>query len=123
MIRFGSREKSNRSRTQWLRTLGALGVAGAIWFQGSPISAQEEAPTRVAPQRPATTQANPSLQGGSGADFTQLMDLIQSETSGLWLEDGLGEGTMSQFDSGIRVDPSGTLSQVSRTEQTGRLQA
>ncbi|MCB9951780.1 MAG: DUF1598 domain-containing protein [Planctomycetaceae bacterium] len=63
----------------------------------------------------------PSLQGGSGADFTELMQLILTETSGLWLDNGDGEGTMSQFTSGIKVDPLGVLQQATRSEQSGRL--
>ncbi|MCA9089841.1 MAG: DUF1598 domain-containing protein [Planctomycetaceae bacterium] len=119
MLNWSTKTTSNRSVDTVLKTVGVMGIAGAMWLQGTGLLAQEQAPSRVAPQRPAAT--SPSLQGGSGADFTQLMDLIQSETSGLWLEDGLGEGTMSEFDSGIRVDPHGVLYQASRAEQTGRL--
>jgi len=62
-----------------------------------------------------------ALAGGNGADFTQLIDLIMQETEGLWEEvDGSG-GTISQFDQGVRVEPSGVLRTQTATEQSGRL--
>lgn len=63
-----------------------------------------------------------SMAGGSQADFTQLIDLIQSQTSGEWEDDG-GEGSIRQFDSGVRVDPQGLLHHISKTELNGRLAA
>ncbi|MCA9015661.1 MAG: DUF1598 domain-containing protein [Planctomycetaceae bacterium] len=65
-----------------------------------------------------------SLAGGSQlADFTQLIELIQSQTSGGWEIDGSGEGSISQFDSGVRVDPNGLLHHISKQELNGRLAA
>ncbi|MCH9653521.1 MAG: DUF1598 domain-containing protein [Planctomycetes bacterium] len=65
-----------------------------------------------------------SLSGGAQlADFTQLIDLIQTQTSGLWLDNGDGEGSIRQFDSGVRVDPNGLLHHISKTELNGRLAA
>ncbi len=65
-----------------------------------------------------------SLAGGSQlADFTQLIDLIQTQTSGLWEDTGEGEGSIRQFDSGVRVDPQGLLHHISKTELNGRLAA
>lgn len=69
--------------------------------------------------------AERALAGGMGADFTQLMDLIQNETGneeyGPWLDlHGTG-GTMSQFDSGVRVDPRGVLALASARDHSGRL--
>lgn len=56
-----------------------------------------------------------------GADFSQLMMLIQNETSGPWFDvDGEG-GTMTPFTSGIKVDPNGILTRDAREDQTGRL--
>lgn len=63
------------------------------------------------------------LQGGTGADFGSLMQLIMRETSGEWSDDGVGEGSMSPFESGIRVDPRGVLARESRQESSGRLAA
>lgn len=59
--------------------------------------------------------------GGVQANFQPLIDLIMSETNGMWEEvDGSG-GTISQFDQGVRVEPSGVLSKVSAVDQAGRL--
>lgn len=64
-----------------------------------------------------------ALAGGSGANFQPLIDLIMQETEGLWEDiDGSG-GTISQFDQGVRVEPTGILRSVSEEEQTDRLQA
>lgn len=65
-----------------------------------------------------------SLAGGAQlADFTQLIDLIQTQTSGLWEDTGEGEGSIRQFDSGVRVDPHGLLHHISKAELNGRLAA
>lgn len=62
-----------------------------------------------------------ALAGGSGANFDQLIQLIMQETNGLWEEvDGSG-GTISQFDQGVRVEPSGVLRTQTAEEQAGRL--
>ena len=64
-----------------------------------------------------------SLAGGFGADFDALIELIQNETQGPWFDlDGIG-GTISEFESGVRVDPNGLLSRVSQEDLTGRLAA
>lgn len=63
-----------------------------------------------------------SFAGGSLADFTQLIDLIQSVTDG-WEETGEGSGTIEQFDTGVRVDPHGMLYKLTREELSGRLEA
>lgn len=63
------------------------------------------------------------LNGGTGADFDTLIDLIQQETEGPWFdEDGIG-GTITPFETGVRVDPRGLLSHLSKRELTGRLKA
>ena len=61
-------------------------------------------------------------QGGSGADFTELMELIQATLEPeSWDEVG-GPGSVREFETGVRVDPLGQLRQVSKEELTGRLQ-
>lgn len=69
------------------------------------------------------TQAMSMAGGSQLADFTQLIDLIQSQTSGGWEDDGSGEGSIRQFDSGVRVDPNGLLHHISKQELNGRLAA
>ena len=63
-----------------------------------------------------------SLSGGAAnADPSELIALIQQETSGPWADvDGVG-GTMSYFSSGVRVQPNGLLRQLTRAETDGRL--
>lgn len=62
-----------------------------------------------------------SLSGASGADFTQVIQLIQDHTEGPWQAiDGVG-GTIGEFEAGIRVDPQGVLVRTSREEESGRL--
>lgn len=61
--------------------------------------------------------------GGTGADFTQLIELIQNETSGPWMEvEGTG-GTITEFETGVRVDPKGQLALLTKAERDGRLSA
>ncbi|QDU04711.1 hypothetical protein V6x_44410 [Gimesia chilikensis] len=65
-----------------------------------------------------------SLAGGSQlADFTELIQLIQTQTSGLWSDTGEGDGEISQFSSGVKVDPNGLLHQISQQERNGQLAA
>ncbi len=59
--------------------------------------------------------------GGSGADFTQLIELIQSETTGPWEEDDGEGGTISEYETGVRVDPNGVLARITQAELDGRL--
>ena len=77
--------------------------------------------SRPAEARPEQPQSDSLAGGGSGADFQPLIDLLMQETSGPWFElDGVG-GTISEFETGVRVDPGGLLHRVSREELTGRL--
>ena len=65
--------------------------------------------------------AERSLAGGAQADFTQIIALIRSETNGMWEDtDGTG-GSMSEFTQGVRVDPAGALTKLSKEEQSGQL--
>ncbi|QDT53368.1 hypothetical protein Pan44_13850 [Caulifigura coniformis] len=69
-----------------------------------------------------TKSAQPSLKG-TGADFQTLMNLIQQQTSGPWQDiDGEG-GTMTPFESGVRVDARGVLKRVERRDAGGSLAA
>jgi len=56
-----------------------------------------------------------------GADFTELIYLIQNIIEGPWFQvDGEG-GDLTPFTSGIKVDPNGILTRDSREDQSGRL--
>jgi len=70
----------------------------------------------------AARAARQNLAGGNMADFGPLIQLIQNETSGKWFDkDGEG-GTISEFNTGVRVDPNGLLTHLTLREHTGRLQ-
>lgn len=61
--------------------------------------------------------------GGGSADFGPIIDLIQSQTGGdTWQDIGGGDGQITPFDSGIRVDPRGVISKVSSQELAGQLE-
>lgn len=60
--------------------------------------------------------------GGSMANFQPLIDLMtQTIQPDQWDLQG-GPGSISQFDTGVRVDPNGLLRQVSKEEKDGRLE-
>lgn len=66
--------------------------------------------------------AQPSMKG-TGADFQTLIQLIEQQTSGPWQNvDGEG-GTMTPFESGVRVDAKGVLKRVERRDAAGTLAA
>ncbi len=101
---------------------GALrGIARAQAASGEASASRQTLGALSDQQAAATGQVE--LGGGSGADFTQLMALIESETSGPWDADEPGTGTISEFESGVRVDPKGVLYRLTKEEQTGRLAA
>ncbi len=64
--------------------------------------------------RVATALATAIMQNGNnnnnnGADFQPLMDLIQNTVATKsWIDNG-GNGTISDFPTGVSVDPSGVL--------------
>ena len=59
---------------------------------------------------------------GTGADFDSLIELIENQTGALdsWESQG-GVGTISEFETGVRVDPTGLLVRMTRTEDKNRL--
>lgn len=93
--------------------------------QGFFVAGEFAAGNAVAPRQTAAveTARRQSLQGGSGADFTALIDLIQTQTSGPWQELEQEGGDISEFESGVRVDPQGVLAIASRKEANGALAA
>ncbi|WP_437224184.1 DUF1598 domain-containing protein [Planctomicrobium sp. SH661] len=95
----------------------------------SQIGAGESAETKAVLQQLSNDQARVSAAGqiarkqmtSGGADFTELIYLIQNEVEGPWFDvDGEG-GTMTPFTSGIKVDPNGILTRELREDRTGRL--
>jgi hypothetical protein len=73
-------------------------------------------------ESPAAAANSDRSLTGSGADFTSLINLIQTQTSEPWMEvDGEG-GEMTQFEAGVRVDPKGVLSRVEKRDAEGRLE-
>ncbi len=74
-------------------------------------------------QRHAQRAKQQALNGGTGADFDTLIQLIQEQTEGPWEDiDGIG-GTITSYETGVRVNPNGLLAHLSRRELTGRLKA
>ena len=68
-----------------------------------------------------STPGGPELAGGNGANFSQLIQLIQTTTSGPWFDvDGTG-GQMSPYNTGVFVNPLGVMALLSKPEQTARL--
>ena len=60
------------------------------------------------------------LAGGTQADFGNIIQLIESQTGGdTWASLG-GEGEITEFEQGIRVNPAGVLSKVSQLD-SGKL--
>lgn len=85
----------------------------------APISRTNGSSEKTTESKPAQ---QPSLKG-TGADFTTLINLIQQQTSGPWQDiDGDG-GTMTPFESGVRVDAKGVLKRVERRDAAGTLAA
>jgi len=101
-------------------------VADAQWRAGETRAAARtlrriplDEERRLASQQHAGRWA--SAAGGSGADFGPLTELIKNETSGPWFDiEGIG-GTISNLETGVRVDPNGLLSHLTRAELNGRL--
>jgi hypothetical protein len=67
-----------------------------------------------------------SASGGQGADFTQLIALIKSVTGSTGDVDAWDPdtgGSIEEFLTGVRVDPNGLLSHLTRAELNGRLKS
>lgn len=103
------------------QTVGAQENLAGEFFAAGEIAAGNAVASRV--QSATETAKRESLQGGSGADFTALIDLIQTQTSGPWQEIDQDGGDISEFESGVRVDPNGVLSMTSRRDGNGALAA
>lgn len=93
----------------------------AGFFAAGEIAAGNEA---ASPRTAAVgTARRQTLEGGTGADFQSLIDLIQDQTAGPWVDIDQDGGDITQFDSGVRVDPNGVLAMSARKDLTGNLAA
>lgn len=59
--------------------------------------------------------------GGSQADFQTLMQMIQQNTAGKWVDIDQEGGAMTPYPYGVRVAPNGLLHRLTNEEQTGVL--
>lgn len=75
------------------------------------------------PQAAGQQARQQALSGGVIADFQSLMTLIETETSGPWLNSGGEGGTMTEYQNGVAVSPNGLLASLKKEEHTGRLKA
>lgn len=129
--------KLNTMNPRWKTLLVCAGVFSLSMLLTAPVNAQNNAAAEFfaagefGAGNAATTRQDvavetakrESLQGGSGADFTALIELIQTQTSGPWQEIDQDGGDISEFESGVRVDPHGVLAMSSRKEANGALAA
>lgn len=60
--------------------------------------------------------------GGSMADFNSLMNLVRDTVQPDTWDDNGGPGSMTPYQTGVRVDPNGLVRRLSREEQTGTLE-
>lgn len=108
-----------QTRQQQLKAIGAA-QEQAGEFEGA------QATSRRAGMKP---EANEELQGGSTADPSALMDLIEAMTggpnTGTWEDEDLegenGGPAIEYFENGVSVDPNGLLVRLTRPELTKRL--
>ncbi len=61
--------------------------------------------------------------GGSMANFRPLIQLIQTTVQPDTWEELSGPGTMSEYRTGVSVDPNGLMHQITKEEQTGSLES
>jgi hypothetical protein len=94
-------------------------AAAVRTLRGIPLAEERQAAGREHASRWA------SAAGGSGADFTQLINLIKTETDSDppgWKEDGaVAGGSITEYEPGVRVDPDGMLSFLTRGELDSQL--
>jgi hypothetical protein len=91
---------------------------------GAMISTQKISDQNVRGQQKAQVAEAAAQQGGTGADFDQLIDLILEETEGPWESiDGIGGPDPREYENGVLVDPHGLLFKASEKEVSGRLAA
>lgn len=73
------------------------------------------------PRVKAADRVARNQMASGGADFTELIYLIQNIIEGPWFQIDSEGGDLTPFTSGIKVDPNGILTRDSREDQSGRL--
>lgn len=92
----------------------------AVGEGGSAFAAARRVPV---PGTNAGEQPPKKMLAGGGANFTELIDLIEQETSGPWINNQGFGGNVTPYSTGVRVDPNGQLHLLTREERTSRLKA
>ncbi len=128
-------ESNDKKRTALIRLIVRTQIATGE-FQGA-LAAMRRIP--ASKERNTLFKENVRKQslagGGAQADYTQLMQMIRTNTSGTWQTSGLdgvggieeedeGDdegGTMSPYNTGVFVDPNGLFHSLSKTEKSQRL--
>ena len=110
-----------RQRTTLLQRISKAQRKAGDFNGASATAGHIPIPEERARARGANVRERGMSGGGTGADFTELMDLIVSTIEPeSWDEVG-GPGSVRPFNTGVRVDPNGLLRQLSKEELTGRL--
>ena len=121
-IRAANSNGNGNQTNMWLRQI-AHEQASSGAHSGSYDTAAGMTDDRMRNQtlynlRQNSTDGNGGAGGGiSAADFTELMDLIQSTIQPDSWEDAEGLGTIRPYAAGVFVDPSGTLKKM-KTSKT-----
>lgn len=91
---------------------------------GALASTQKISDRTTRGQQKAQVAEAAAQQGGTGADFQSLIDLILEQTEGPWESiDGIGGPDPREYENGVLVNPHGLLFKASEKEVTGRLAA
>lgn len=91
---------------------------GRMGFLDAAVATSRQISDRVMAGRvESEARRDAEMAGGSQADFGPIIELIQTQTGGdSWADLG-GEGEITQFDQGIRVDPAGMISKVAELDR------
>jgi Protein of unknown function (DUF1598) len=104
--------------TAFTKISAAQAAAGGTHDSRGSVTRVPGIASRVAARR---ERAASTSQGGAQADFSELMALIQANTSGSWEEEDGAGGSMSPFNTGVKVNPNGLLERISNVETGNRL--
>jgi hypothetical protein len=103
-------------------------IAAAQRDAGEFLAAEATARRIPIPEQRARTRGEVIRQrgangGGVQADFTSLMNLIQTTIQPDTWEDLSGPGSMMPYRTGVYVDPNGIMRQLTKEETTGSLES